>query len=211
MSKVTLLDEPAETPAHNAMQIKFLDDAYREKVGRLYMQSIDKMKYGYYYYGPNDDGRTLFNSNIMLSSGWGDDFEAEADNIDIVLKQAYYIKTMENKRAHCKFVLNIELKPTMGDDYPAVLRQIKRYRNARMRDLEEFRFTDGDNSERLFMLIVGNYNGKGATWENVVSLFSNSNIYVVLESQIERIQIPKVRDIFSDVESYIPPKLASNP
>jgi hypothetical protein len=37
MSKITISDEPTETPAPNAMQIKFLDEEYRERVGRLYL------------------------------------------------------------------------------------------------------------------------------------------------------------------------------
>jgi hypothetical protein len=48
----------------------------------------------------------------------------------------------------------------MGDDYPAVLRQMKRYKNSKISDPYERRLIF-DNNDRRFMLIVEKYNGKG--------------------------------------------------
>lgn len=63
----------------------------------------------------------------------------------------------------------VELKPSMGDDYPAVLRQIK----AR----KEF--------GSVIVLMVRTYAGAGATLAQVKEIFKNSGIKVVLRSEIE--------------------------
>jgi hypothetical protein len=58
----------------------------------------------------------------------------------------------------------IEIKPTIGDDYPAVLRQMKR--------------TESD------VLFVGAYTGRGATEEQFVATFAAANIRVVFARDV---------------------------
>jgi hypothetical protein len=58
----------------------------------------------------------------------------------------------------------IELKPTVGDDYPAVLRQMKR--------------TGAD------VLVVGNYTGAGATREQFVKTMATEGVRVVFVEEI---------------------------
>jgi hypothetical protein len=55
--------------------------------------------------------------------------------------------------------LRIEIKPTVGDDYPSVLRQMK-----------------ANESEILF---VGQYVGTGATREQFIKTFATASIRVV--------------------------------
>jgi hypothetical protein len=62
--------------------------------------------------------------------------------------------------------LNIEIKPTIGDDYPAVLRQMK-----------------ANESDVLF---IGTYAGKGAAREQFVKTFATADIRVVFVDEIER-------------------------
>jgi hypothetical protein len=66
----------------------------------------------------------------------------------------------------------IEVKPVVGDDYPAVLRRMKTAHNN--------------------VLLVGEYNGAGATWEQLVKVFALSNISVVSVAEAEKIEIPAV-------------------
>jgi hypothetical protein len=68
--------------------------------------------------------------------------------------------------------LAIELKPTMSDDFPAVLRQIK----SRMK-----RGTPHAKPH----LIVGEYTGIGATWDQVVAMFAASGIKCIFEREID--------------------------
>jgi hypothetical protein len=60
--------------------------------------------------------------------------------------------------------LAIEIKPVVGDDYPAVLRQMKR-----------------TNSNVLF---VGSYTGVGATREQFIKTTATADIRVVFESDL---------------------------
>jgi hypothetical protein len=62
-------------------------------------------------------------------------------------------------------VLSIELKPVIGDDYPAVLRQMKR--------------TDST------VLFVGEYRGQGATEEQFVKTMASAGIRVVFARDVE--------------------------
>ena len=58
----------------------------------------------------------------------------------------------------------IEAKPTVGDDYPAVLRQMKR--------------AGLGNAGTLY---IGTYTGVGATLEQVRKIFAASNIKIVMD------------------------------
>jgi hypothetical protein len=64
--------------------------------------------------------------------------------------------------------IGIELKPTLGDDYPAVMRKM----NSR-------RITDKN------ALVIGAYTGIGATLDQVRRMFAASGIRVLMVSEIE--------------------------
>lgn len=66
----------------------------------------------------------------------------------------------------------IEVKPVVGDDYPAVLRRMKTAHNN--------------------VLLVGEYNGTGATWDQLVKVFALSKISVVLVEEVELVEVPAV-------------------
>lgn len=66
--------------------------------------------------------------------------------------------------------LQIEVKPVVGDDYPAILRAMKAVKGRQ--------------------LLVGEYNGEGATWDEVVKVFGMSGIRAVLLSEVEGIALP---------------------
>lgn len=64
----------------------------------------------------------------------------------------------------------IELKPTLGDDYPAVLRQIKARK---------------ENYDAYKVLLIREYTGVGATLAQVKQIFSLSGIKLILRSEVE--------------------------
>lgn len=66
----------------------------------------------------------------------------------------------------------IEVKPIVGDDYPAILRSMKAVKGTH--------------------LLVGDYTGAGATWNEVVKVFSLSGIVAVLLDDIEQTPMPSV-------------------
>lgn len=65
----------------------------------------------------------------------------------------------------------IEVKPVVGDDYPMVLRRMKAANNT--------------------SLLVGEYNGVGATLAQVVKVFSLSQISVVTLDEVEQLTLPQ--------------------
>lgn len=105
------------------------------------------------------------------------DVEAEVVGMDIHLLVRLSAETFRlNKRKYYIYDQKeffIELKPTMGDDYPAVLRQVK----SCMANKIQRRIHNP-------ILIVGDFCGKGAEWNQVVNLFAASGINALLESQI---------------------------
>jgi len=74
----------------------------------------------------------------------------------------------------------VEIKPTISDDFPAVLRQmkaampIKRYAN-----------------KTFYILLIGSYTGLGATEEEFIQYFNSQGYYVVFEKQLNEIRLPE--------------------
>lgn len=64
----------------------------------------------------------------------------------------------------------VEIKPLVGDDYPAILRTMKAVRSQQ--------------------LLVGEFCGTAASWADVVKVFGLSSITAVLLSEVEREPIP---------------------
>jgi hypothetical protein len=65
--------------------------------------------------------------------------------------------------------IGVELKPTVGDDYPTVLRQILKRRGMHVNE---------------YVLIADVFNGKGATLEQVRKMFSESGVTLILFSEL---------------------------
>ena len=75
--------------------------------------------------------------------------------------------------------MNLELKPTLGDDYPAVLREIKSRARAHYASF----------------LVVGTFEASGASFEQVGKIFRASGIQVFrvqeIESMLDRLKQPR--------------------
>jgi hypothetical protein len=120
--------EPSETPEHNALQARFLDDDFVLATVRA----------------------------VAGTYGHAGDVSFEDHGIDAII------------RSDVARPFGVELKPALGDEYPAVLRQIAKY----CRDID-------------MALIIGAYTGVGATLGQVRKIFKSRNIPVFLVSEIE--------------------------
>ena len=208
--------EPTETPEHNAIQVKFLDDAF--------CKALLKVVWGHEWAERAVDGRKhnsawvekhlqelkdwiehLSKTNSYAQHGWDQQRRVENEKLVITLQEARlqlakplsgfcieFDRQFEEKgtdviltgragytshtsidlpHAHevhrfwNRFELGIEIKPTIGDDYPAVLRQMKANRSA--------------------VLLMGRYTGVGATQEQMVLTFSAARIRVVTLTEVE--------------------------
>lgn len=77
-------------------------------------------------------------------------------------------------RYHEGEAFRVEVKPIVGDDYPAVLRAMKAVKSKQ--------------------LLVGEYCGAGATWDEVVRVFKLSGITAVLLDDVESVHLPREFD-----------------
>jgi uncharacterized protein (DUF3820 family) len=245
--------EPQETPEHNAMQVRFLEDAFclrfmklvafptdksfSEYISKLREQAISELfekyedaknrvatytesqqacvdalkkrkgrpatdkNYAYHVlYAEQDLARTT--KNLLESQALFEerkiDYEKltaplstlpiptpiftidrrEFEELDIDVQLSIYISWTDfdgDHRIHCCHA-DIELKPMVGDDYPAVLRQ--------MRDQKVRCHNMGRRSAYRGVCFVGKYTGAGATRDQFVQTFKSAGICVVFEEDL---------------------------
>ncbi len=178
--------EPSETPEHNALQSLFLNDDYcLAVVSNGYPRDIVRDdQFGSYVDRVLRDGRVLYYSNLRnpvqdekLQFFRELSVQFEVNGADVVIEALLGLRSDRDTSIEARprdgdysrrvdmYVRNkwwVEIKPSIGDDYPAVLRQM---RNTRC-----------SGSPILF---VGEYNGVGATKEQFVEIFRRANISVV--------------------------------
>ena len=170
--------EPEETPDHNALQVLFLDDEFCLRFCRARNREFDAkamekvtssrdhatgdwaMRYTYGIYG--DDERREFRSKIakpITTIKMEFSREFEVGGVDVELKVFFSSPDHPDNIVYGQSHYKIEIKPTVGDDYPAVLRQMKR-----------------NGSTVLFLK---DYTGQGATKEQFIKTFTVSEFSVV--------------------------------
>lgn len=160
--------EPSETPEHNALQARFLDRGFCSRVLTLLLERPCD------FTEPNPSLPDFIGKRFFE-----DDF---GENKMTPEYKLYLIEERNQKWMAVKFeekgwdvridstsgCVCLELKPTLGDDYPAVLRTMKNL--------------PGENKS----LIAGQYHGTGATIEQVRQIFAASHIKVLLMDEINK-------------------------
>lgn len=109
-------------------------------------------------------------------------FEHNGSDVYFVVGNHYWLE-IENGESYpaiitdCRYQeeFRVEVKPLVGDDYPVILRAMKAVKGN--------------------CLLVGTYCGTGASWEQVVKVFSLSGIAAVLLDDVERTAVPSVFDV----------------
>lgn len=102
-------------------------------------------------------------------------YELYASRSEVPTGERRYSELLTKMEAQRKF--RIEVKPVVGDDYPAVLRRMKAANNN--------------------ALLVEEFNGAGATWAQLVKVFALSKINVVSLEEVERTVVPEGIQSFS--------------
>lgn len=191
--------EPSDTPEHNELQAKFLDPEFRFRFAyavsrRLRSYLIDE----HHYYDelsrcvhaslsritkpeiryPDSDQLSCETSGLKfeetkgvdvsfaVSFGWG-------HYIDVSLRNIIWICSEMNR---LRFA--IEVKPEVGDDYPAIIRQMKR---------------SGAN-----FLFTRAYTGIGVDEKTFIAFFLNEEIRVVFERDVLSQEIPTPKTFDSE-------------
>ena len=160
--------EPLDTPEHNYLQGKFIDDDYCIKLLRFirpgYFENTVEFSNEDFQFAENPIGVKIRNKSFERA---GIDV---CFDYDIYYETTYSIiknKRIEHGRNHFSSwnPISIEIKPTVSDDYPNVLRQMK---------------TTGSN-----VLFLSEYTGFGISRENFIKLFRNEKKVVIFENQIK--------------------------
>ena len=206
---------PSETPEHNKLQARFLDDAFLLAAVRLLATDCDVKPFPragracirLTFEPPGADvlfefgGKTLLKRKEYetLFSLWAEPRSKEAkEKLDSAQRLLDYysldpfkgsnLRATEQKEKiaqtqetltelqqavefphyiHARPII-FELKPAMGDDYPAVLRQITAVRYSGRK-----------------VVLIGTYAGTGATFEQVRAMFSASGVTLVTVAEID--------------------------
>ena len=92
----------------------------------------------------------------------------------------------------------VEIKPSVGDDYPSVMRQIQ----ANKSKVDK-------NRNAVYVLLYDNFCATGASLEEVQTMFTNNNIAMVSFAQID--SIPDDDERFSCFSKEVPAYVQINP
>lgn len=93
----------------------------------------------------------------------------------------------------------VEIKPTIGDDYHAVLNQI-----SNRREMNKRYFKQKASQSVRYLLVIGAYDGTGVSFENVKRIFKNEEIEIILEKDIDNVNLPMIESDFRITPSEIP-------
>jgi len=102
----------------------------------------------------------------------------EQDGIDVVLNIQLEIKCEHGY--HRRFLFAIELKPSLGDDYPSVIRQLRRYKSIQNRGYPFPRYKDFD-----FVVIAEHYTGSAVPFDSVRQMFEMNGDRLIMLHEIE--------------------------
>jgi hypothetical protein len=189
--------EAADTPEHNALQARFLDDDFVGRVAKL--AETERYKRGI-----NDAAQEVKYVERTIAKGFVDRWhhfrnQKEADEslkekMDRLedAQNEYQEKMASPPLSFATDVqfevsgfdvvipwqrLSIELKPTMGEDYPSVLRQVTKAQSSRRMD----------TGEKIFV-VIGEYRGKAVPLEQVKQIFAKSNVTLLTVAEVEAVQ-----------------------
>lgn len=158
--------EATETPQHNALQALFLEEQYCLKLLMAHSIIAHKVlkKYLAASYMPEFLERALFVPIAIL------DVQFEYHAVDVFLNADYQLLDLDSQEARHtrRLPIAVEIKPTIGDDFPAVLRQVK-----------------ASKVPAMHCVFLETYTGIGATPEQLRKMFLLSDVGLVYRHEVE--------------------------
>ena len=130
--------EPEETPEHNALQVLFLNKEFCTQFVRRAYPAWQLIRI--------------------------EDISFEVSGADVEIRVLIRVKAKDGSPLHWPESIRVEIKPIVSDDYPAVLRQMRRSESR--------------------VLFLEHYTGKGATREQLIQTFKTANITVVFRDEV---------------------------
>lgn len=200
--------EPVDTPEHNKIQIKFLKEEYRLKLAYLLNPSLfeenSKKITNAIHSILNSSGqqRNEYFLKALAFPSKGDEYglytrqllrlsKPVFERVDVSFSISYGLNffygneygTFSQFRHKSINSCLIEIKPTVSDDFPAVLRQMKASMPVkRNEDMQR---------QNLYALLIGNYTGTSATLDEFVEYFDTQGYKVVFENELDNLKLPE--------------------
>jgi hypothetical protein len=201
--------EPVDTPEHNKMQIKFLKQEQRLKLAykvnpKLFDNNSEKINLAMHQIlSTKERNEGEYFLKALLSPSQKDEFGLYSrqllkfskpifERVDVYFSLWYginfYYDNNHFNRGWVQFKQEIcssytvEIKPTISDDFPAILRQMKASMPVENSDWQR---------ERFYILLVGKYTGTSATKLEFIEYFETQGYIVVFEDEMENINIPQ--------------------
>ncbi len=157
---VNTIVEPQDSPEHNILQMKFLDNEYCLNV---YSKAFNK----------------------IMNERQISDISFEYYGYDVYFKIKY--KDCDGHGRYSEIHVVIEIKPSIGDDYPNVLRQMKGNieKSTRRFNVDGITHYSSplDRAEKI--LIIDKFNATNVTYDQVKQFFAMENIKLVTFAEIE--------------------------
>lgn len=202
--------EESASPEHNRMQVRFLNKEFCLKfalssLGEGMVEDAEELSV--ITCGTNiEDYRERFNPEPWQYKKWlAVQFEDYGWDVVLSVRKCYpYLKISnyescdgvvkkEKLFTHdCNFCFFIELKPTIGDDFPAVLRQVK---SRAMRC--NFPVRETLSSKNIVFVVCDSFQSDSVSLEDAKSMFAASRIYLMLSSEVQ--DNPMYFDAFKDL------------
>ncbi len=157
--------QPSETPEHNKLQARFLSKDFCTKFAWLACAFLPSLSHNHLFslIRKNDDEVC----DLVIETY--PEFEAKC-GVDVCL--CFFILWNGKEGEHCNNMeFKIEVKPTVSDDYPAVLREMK--------------------ANESSFLVLSEYTGRGASKDDFVRIFKCSHKLVIFENEID-LAVPKL-------------------
>jgi hypothetical protein len=172
--------EPQDTPEHNRLQAMFLDPEFCRRVLRWadpefgietrddaneWLASEAKQ---YAYVAAGKWKEWEMTPAVFESGGWDVTYSVEHG------AHCYYGPSQwssETKKWGGYRDVYVEIKPSLGDDFPAVMRQIRAHKQP-------------VSSHPRCILLIGDFCAEGATLSQVFEMFSRSGIRIVSLSDV---------------------------
>ena len=191
--------DASETPIHNNIQGKFFNELFCASL--VSFTDIDSINYviensknscrsfDYLEININNIEAELkgwdivFTYSLFANVNFSEDILELHNNLGKILKSDFkhnydrydYNKIICNSfNSDCQYF--IEIKPSLSDDYPSVLRQIKKNMNF-------CRLTGRDS----IFLVIGEYTGIGVDYDSLKKIFKSSGIEIIKIEDIEHV------------------------
>lgn len=201
--------EPVDTPEHNKIQIKFLKKEYRLKLAyrvnpKLFDNNSKKINLAMHQIlASKERNEGEYFLKALSNPSQKDEFGLYSrqllkfskpvfERVDVYFSLWYGINFYyDNNRFNTGWVqfkqeicssYTVEIKPTISDDFPAILRQMKASMPVEMSDWQR---------ERFYILLVGKYIGTSATQLVFIEYFETQGYIVVFEYELENLNIPQ--------------------